>query len=151
MSVAAIAATIRSAFNPKLLKPSIRVDDFSALKRKGITGIVIDRDNCLTLPRQDYVIEEIQSSWDDCKSVFGNRCVILSNSAGTSKDPGLIQANVVSRNTGVDVLEHSDPKPSSRLKAPLEARFGALNNVAFIGDRLLTDVYMANNFGGVSI
>ena len=78
----------------------IRSIDFSALKRKGVTGVVIDRDNCLTLPRQDHVVTELQSSWDECKQVFGShRCVILSNSAGTSKDPGLIQVGEAYRNT----------------------------------------------------
>ena len=28
---------------------------------------------------------------------------------------------------------------------------GDLNNVAFVGDRLLTDVFMGNAFGGVTI
>ncbi|TIB42326.1 hypothetical protein E3P86_00447 [Wallemia ichthyophaga] len=130
----------------------IRSIDFSALKRKGITGIVIDRDNCLTLPRQDYVVSELQNSWIECKEAFGSDgCVILSNSAGTGKDPGLIQAKVLSRNTGVHVVEHNHPKPSSKLRAPLENKFGDLKNVAFVGDRLLTDVYMGNSFGGVSI
>ncbi|TIA87148.1 hypothetical protein E3P99_03353 [Wallemia hederae] len=130
----------------------IRSIDLSALKRKGVTGIVIDRDNCLTLPRQDHVVTELQSSWDECKQVFGShRCVILSNSAGTSKDPGLIQAQVLSRNTGVEVIQHTDPKPSYKLKTPLESNLGDLKNVAFVGDRLLTDVYMGNAFGGVTI
>ena len=68
--------------------------DFYALKRNGVNGIIIDRDNCLCYPNDVKVLPHLLDSWNECLDTFGNKnCFILSNSAGTPNDPPQIQVS----------------------------------------------------------
>ncbi|KIR43361.1 hypothetical protein I307_03557 [Cryptococcus deuterogattii 99/473] len=108
---------LAALFKPALLRPHLRVPsianvDFKALKKEGFNAVVIDKDNCLTLPHKDDIYPPYQKAWTDLLSTFGpGRVLVVSNSAGTTKDPGSIAAEAVSLSLRAPVLLHPTPKP----------------------------------------
>ncbi|ODN84152.1 hypothetical protein L202_00157 [Cryptococcus amylolentus CBS 6039] len=111
---------LTALFRPTLLRPHLRVPsianvDFQALKREGYNAVVIDKDNCLaslTLPNKDYIWQPYETAWKDLLATFDRgRVLVVSNSAGTSKDPGGIAAEAVSLHLRAPVLLHATPKP----------------------------------------
>lgn len=73
---------------------------------------MIDKDNCLTLPHKDDIYPPYQKAWTDLLSTFRpGRVLVVSNSAGTTKDPGGIAAEAVSLSLRAPVLLHHIPKP----------------------------------------
>ncbi|WWD17932.1 hypothetical protein CI109_102377 [Kwoniella shandongensis] len=108
---------LTSLFRPGLLRPHLRVPsiayvDFRALRKEGYNGIIIDKDNCLTIPNRDEVYPPYQTAWNDLLESFRpGRVLVVSNSAGTNKDPGGIAAESVSLSLRAPVLIHTQPKP----------------------------------------
>jgi len=97
---------------PKIIVKDIRQLDLKKLSSRGVTGVVIDKDNCLTKPLRDAVVPELLEAWPALIKHFGKKNVlIVSNSAGTRNDAGLLQAESVSRHLGVPVLLHAVKKP----------------------------------------
>jgi phosphatidylglycerophosphatase GEP4 len=77
----------------------------------------------------------------------------VSNTAGTTSDPGLKQAAVLEANTGVKVLEHPTKKPGCKdevmayFRAHPDSGVTRPDQIAIVGDRLSTDIMMANMMG----
>jgi len=88
----------------------------------------------------------------------GKRLLIVSNSAGAlSKDPSRKGLSLVEKSTGVPVLAHATMKPGCGseimeyfLKHP-ETGVTRPDQIAVVGDRLTTDVMMANLMGSYSV
>lgn len=75
--------------------------------------------------------------------------MIVSNSAGTNDDKDYAQAKKLENDTGVTVLRHPTKKPGchEEIKAYFE-KFGISNKeIIVVGDRLFTDMLMANMMG----
>ncbi|WVF70563.1 hypothetical protein IAT40_005354 [Kwoniella sp. CBS 6097] len=108
---------LTSLVRPKLLRPDLKVPsianiNFRALRREGYNAVVIDKDNCLTLPNKDDIYPPYQTAWNDLLETFRpGRVLVVSNSAGTKKDPGGIAAESVSLSLRAPVLLHNQPKP----------------------------------------
>ncbi|WVR05858.1 hypothetical protein IAU60_002884 [Kwoniella sp. DSM 27419] len=108
---------LTSVVRPGLLRPHLRVPsianiDFRALRSEGYNAVVIDKDNCLTLPNKDDIYQPYQIAWNDMLETFQpGRVLVVSNSAGTKKDPGGIAAEAVSLSLRAPVLLHAQPKP----------------------------------------
>lgn len=88
------------------------------------------------------------------KAYPGRRLLIVSNTAGASSwDRELKQAAEVERSTGVVVLPHAVKKPGcgSEIMAYFrqhpETGVTDASHVAVVGDRLMTDVMLANMMG----
>ena len=78
----------------------------------------------------------------------------MSNSSGLqSKDPDGSRAKQLEQSTGLPVLRHARPKPACRPE--ILAHFGDQvkhpGEILVIGDRLFTDVVMANRMGARSL
>lgn len=54
----------------------------------GIRGLIYDKDNTLTAPYVDEVHPVVAQAFQASKDVFGDRILVLSNSAGTADDEG---------------------------------------------------------------
>ncbi|KAG8877542.1 hypothetical protein FRB98_006662 [Tulasnella sp. 332] len=176
VNVSGTLNAFRALVQPRLIVPSLTVKtiggiNFRALKDAGYVGAVFDKDNCLTVPYEDRLAPEIKDAWAECKEVFGRENVLLvSNSAGTRNDAGLIAAESVSVHLGVPILAHTTKKPgciepimryfaSQRaLASPLPSatthaaslfprRRTPTEKIIVVGDRLFTDVLMANRMG----
>ncbi|KAI0359267.1 HAD-superfamily phosphatase [Trametes cingulata] len=142
--------------NPRLVVPSIVVKDirqldFPALYKAGYRGAVFDKDNCLTIPHEDRLVPELAEAWQECRETFGpGNVLIVSNTAGSHLDAGEIEAESVSHHLSVPVLRHSSLKPSYACIKSIRAYFASLprpirdEELVVVGDRLLTDVVMAN-------
>ncbi|KAJ2763519.1 hypothetical protein IWQ56_001931 [Coemansia nantahalensis] len=154
-------AAIRSAWavvrRPALLAPHAAVADireipFERLRRAGIRHIVFDKDNCLTAPYVDSIHPPFADAWQRCRAAFpGDGVLIVSNSAGTGDDAGGRAADAVERALGVPVLRHREKKP--RCGREILARLAAADpaEIAVVGDRLATDVALANLNGMAAI
>ena len=87
----------------------------------------------------------------------GPRVLIVSNSAGTRDDPHGKEAKILEHATGVKVFNHSTKKPGcgldvfSYFQSIPNIRVDHPSHIAVIGDRLFTDVIMANKMGAWSI
>ena len=83
--------------------------------------------------------------------------MIVSNSAGTRSDPEGKEAALLEEATRVEVFRHSTKKPGcgldvlKHLQKMAKIRVKHPGQVAVVGDRLLTDVVMANMMGSWSI
>ncbi|GAA6008283.1 hypothetical protein JCM10207_000069 [Rhodosporidiobolus poonsookiae] len=126
---ASLGALVRpSSLQPRLSIPSIAQLDWHRLRHDaGITGVVIDKDNCIAKPSEDVLApdQQLRDSWDTLLRTFGpDNVLVVSNSAGTlAKDPLLLQAESVSRNLRVPVLVHKSPKPGPACVKQVAAHF----------------------------
>jgi phosphatidylglycerophosphatase GEP4 len=88
----------------------------------------------------------------------GRKLLIVSNTSGASSiDPSGKLASEVEKSTGVVVLPHSTKKPGcgheimEYFKKYPETGVTRPDQVAIVGDRLTTDVMMANLMGSYSV
>lgn len=159
---------LRLLFNPSLCLPHHTVATFDQLpiplstafaarddeKKPDIRAVILDKDNCFAIPYRNNVHEPYQAKFDELRAAYpGSRLLIVSNSAGTASDPDFAEADVLERNTGVRVLRHSTKKPGcyaeimAHLRDAPDSGVTSASQVAVVGDRLFTDVMMANMMG----
>uniref|UniRef100_A0A8H7KBX3 Phosphatidylglycerophosphatase GEP4, mitochondrial n=1 Tax=Bionectria ochroleuca TaxID=29856 RepID=A0A8H7KBX3_BIOOC len=154
---------VRILFKPSICLPHHTVSNFNdlpipldkALQREGraatdIRAVVLDKDDCFAYPNQNEdKFEALQSAYP------GRRLLIVSNTAGAqSWDPKLKLAVEVEKNTGVSVLSHSVKKPGcgreimEYFEQHPETGVTHPSQIAVVGDRLTTDMMLANMMGG---
>jgi len=159
---------LRLLYNPALCLPHHTVSSFNDLpiplsrafangestEKVDIRAVVLDKDNCFAVPDTDHVYPAYQKHFESLRAAYpGARLLIVSNSAGTSSDPGGKEADVLERNTGVRVLRHSTKKPGcgsqvlDYFRMNPEAKVTSASQIAVVGDRLFTDVMLANMMG----
>ncbi|KAJ2400216.1 hypothetical protein GGI23_002174 [Coemansia sp. RSA 2559] len=145
---------------PHMAVPDIRSIPYELLRDRGIKYVVFDKDNCLTAPYVDQIHPEFIDAWRRCRAVFpGPRVLIVSNSAGTPDDTGDEAAKKVEAALGVPVLRHRTKKPGcgsevlDGLCGLARVPVGSIgpDQVAVVGDRLATDVLLANKTGMLSV
>lgn len=101
-----------------------------------------------------YPLSPLQDKFQELRRAYpGSKLLIVSNTAGTDSDPNQVQAALLEKNTGVKVLQHSTKKPGCKAEvlAYFEQRpetgVTSPSQIAVVGDRLFTDVMMANLMG----
>ncbi|KAJ2698461.1 hypothetical protein H4R19_005595, partial [Coemansia spiralis] len=154
-------AAVRSAWalvrRPALLEPRLTVADiraipFEQLRRAGIRHIVFDKDNCLTAPYVDAIHPPFARAWRECRAAFpGDGVLIVSNSAGTADDRGARAAAAVEQALGAPVLRHREKKPRCGPEILARLAPAAPSEIAVVGDRLATDIALANLNGMLAI
>ena len=83
--------------------------------------------------------------------------MIVSNSAGTNDDHHGKEAEILEKATGVEVFRHATKKPGCAIDVLNYLRSGNVpgltrpDEVVVVGDRIFTDVIMANMMGAWSI
>lgn len=172
MNVSGTLNAFRLLFSPTLCLPHCKVSTFDQLpvplsqafrgrngeSKPDIRAVILDKDNCFAIPKENDVYPPYNQKFAELRKAYpGSRLLIVSNTAGTSSDPGLKEAEIVERNTGVKVLPHSTKKPGcheevmSYLRTAPDAGVTHAGQVAVVGDRLFTDVMMANMMGAHGI
>jgi len=104
-------------------------------------------------------VPELTGAWEECRQTFGEANVlIVSNSAGTPHfDAGGIQAESITHTLRTPVLFHKSLKPSYSCIQSIRNYFSSLpapitdSELVVIGDRVFTDVVMANRMKTMSI
>ncbi|ORX94375.1 HAD-superfamily phosphatase [Basidiobolus meristosporus CBS 931.73] len=143
---------------PKLIVPhsvvkDIRDINYLKLKEGGIKTIAFDKDNCLTAPYANQLHAPFKESWTECKRVFGENIVIVSNSAGTNDDAQYKKVcySYVLYMFRVKVLRREEKKPGGGGALLKYCQTTDPTTIAFVGDRLLTDVLFGNLNGMYTI
>ncbi|CAO3570380.1 unnamed protein product [Mortierella alpina] len=136
---------------PNLVVRDVRDINFEQLRKAGITAIAFDKDNCLTRPYGLEIYPPFKDAWQRCRETYKDRIVIVSNSAGTPDDRDDHQAKAIESSLQVHVLRHQEKKPSGGQE--LLKHFNGVDptEIAFVGDRALTDVVFGNNEGMLTI
>ncbi|CAG59919.1 uncharacterized protein GVI51_H04213 [Nakaseomyces glabratus] len=149
---------LRVIYNHSLCIPRLRIATFNQLPipiKPHIKVVVVDKDNCMALQDDDKVWHEYTAKWEELKRVYQDRVLIVSNSAGSSDDKGYLQAKTLEKNTGVPVLRHKLKKPGCRDEIIEYFKERGLiekpDEIAVIGDRLFTDILMANMMGSYGV
>ncbi len=114
----------------------------------------------LFFSRQDRRIcnshTRVQEHFEKLRKAYpGRKLLVVSNTSGaTSWDKNLAQAAAVEESTGVHVLPHAVKKPGcgpeimAYFRQHPETGVTDASQVAVVGDRLTTDMMLANMMGG---
>ncbi|KAL1304217.1 hypothetical protein AAFC00_000638 [Neodothiora populina] len=123
-------------------------------QKPDIRAIVLDKDNCFAVPKQNEIHKPYVEHFEQLKRAYpGSRLLIVSNSAGTLSDPSGAEADLLERATGVKVLRHNTKKPGchseimSYFRSQPDSGVTSPDQIAVVGDRLFTDVMLANTMG----
>ncbi|KAL9080396.1 MAG: hypothetical protein Q9157_000852 [Trypethelium eluteriae] len=123
-------------------------------KSVDIRAVVLDKDNCFAIPHENAVHEPYNDTFQRLRKAYtGSRLLIVSNTAGTPGTRNKAEASLLEHNTGVKVLHHNIKKPGcgheilQYFRDASDAQIIAPSQIAVVGDRLLTDVLMANTMG----
>ncbi|ODV87143.1 hypothetical protein CANARDRAFT_5699 [[Candida] arabinofermentans NRRL YB-2248] len=160
-NLSATVNIVRLLFKPELCLPHLNVPSFNqipipvviqSIPNDKIKAIVLDKDNCFAKDHDDKVWFEYEKQWESLKAAYPNaQLLIVSNSAGTNDDDQHKQAKILEERTGVCVLRHSTKKPGCHdeiMQYFIDNKICSKpNEVAMVGDRLFTDIFMANIMG----
>lgn len=168
MNISGTLNAFKLLLNPGLCLPHYKISTFNDIpvplsralkygeKEADIRAVILDKDNCFAIPHQDEIYAPYREKFQELRKAYpGSRLLIVSNTAGT--DGGHTKAEILEKNTGVQVLRHSTKKPGCGdeimkfLRAQKDADVTSPSQIAVIGDRLLTDVMMANMMGSYGI
>ncbi|KAK6203400.1 mitochondrial PGP phosphatase [Scheffersomyces amazonensis] len=157
-----ISATLnvsRLLYNPSLCIPHMTVKSFDQITIPfkipdhpdvQIRGVVLDKDNCFAKDHDDKVWPAYEETWELLKKSYPKEhLLIVSNSAGTNDDKDHVQAQKLENDTGVTVLRHATKKPGcfNEINDYFKQFNINSNEILIIGDRLFTDILMANMMG----
>ena len=121
----------------------ISVINWSVIKDHGFKAVCFDKDNVLTRPKQMHLHEPFKASLIQAASHF--HCAVLSNSV--FKGGRLF----VDEGIPMDCIPHRLPKPFCTKELLAHFKGIASSEMLFIGDRLFTDICMANRLSMFSI
>ncbi|MCJ1298678.1 hypothetical protein MMC08_001468 [Hypocenomyce scalaris] len=168
MNVSATLNIFRLVRDPSLCLPQATIPTFNQLpipvskafplsvkgKEPDIRAVVLDKDNCFARPKENAVYKPYDDKFEALRAAYpGSRLLIVSNSAGTGSDAGGREAHLLQSNTGVRVLRHSTKKPGCQaeildfFRNTPDTGVTRPDQIAIVGDRLFTDVMMANMMG----
>ncbi|KAJ1047693.1 Big1p [Saccharomyces cerevisiae] len=121
-----------------------------------IKAVVLDKDNCIAFPHDDKIWPDYLQHWETLRSKYSNKALlIVSNTAGSNSDKDYSQAKLLEDKTGIPVLRHSTKKPGCHNEIlDYFYRNKTITNpkeVAVVGDRLFTDILMANLMGSYGV
>ncbi|KAL8900993.1 MAG: hypothetical protein Q9192_000768 [Flavoplaca navasiana] len=169
MNVSATLNAFRLLRTPSLCLPHATISTFNDLPvplsnafgnvKADIRAVVLDKDNCFAVPKENVVHKPYMDKFNSLLTHYPPpHLLIVSNSAGTSSSDAFgTDASSLLSATGVPVLQHSTKKPGCGpqilqhfLTAP-GSRVTSADQIAVIGDRLFTDVMLANLMGSWSV
>ncbi|KAL6721590.1 hypothetical protein ACLMJK_000694 [Lecanora helva] len=172
MNVSATLNAVKLLVKPSLCLPHATIASFDKLPiaiseflstadhigKPDIRAIVLDKDNCFAKPKENAIYGPYTDHFLALQSAFPHlNLLIVSNSAGTGDDIGGKEAKLLEVATGVHVFRHSIKKPGcgsdvlNHLITNSSVGLSRPSQVAVVGDRLLTDVMMANLMGAWAV
>lgn len=163
----------RVLISPTLSLPQATISHFSqlpvpigtAIPRRAdgatvdIRAVVLDKDNCFAVPNTNEIDVSCRAKYAELRKAYpGNKLLIVSNSAGAMSTSGAEASAVALENaTKTAVLRHVVKKPGCGdeilrfFKDDPSTAITHAGQVAVIGDRVFTDVVLANMMGAHAI
>ncbi|KAF1735108.1 Phosphatidylglycerophosphatase GEP4, mitochondrial [Beauveria bassiana] len=168
LNLSASLNATRLLFKPSICLPHHTVSTFndlpipldSVLHARGlkanIRAVVLDKDDCFAYPDAKEVYGPYKNHFEKLRKAYpGRKLLVVSNTSGaTTWDKNLLQAAEVERSTGVHVLPHAVKKPGcgpeimAYFEKHPETGVTDPSQIAVVGDRLTTDMMLANMMGG---
>ncbi len=131
------------SFRPDIYAKSIFDIDYKSLKKRGIKCIIFDLDNTLApihMPVPDKDLKDLISDLE----LMNFKIIIMSNSNKNRVEPFKEKLNVDS--------SCNSRKPLKKKYIKIASVYGfKANEIACVGDQLLTDIFGANRMGFLSI
>jgi len=132
---------------------------FAGRPRIKIEAVVLDKDDCFAYPKSNSIHEPYKEHFQRLREAYpGRRLLIVSNTAGASSlDLHGRLGSSVEESTGVAVLFHKTKKPGcgpeimEYFRKYPESGVVRSDQIAIVGDRLTTDVMMANFMGSYAV
>ena len=117
LNLPGLLQSIKTLSRPQLLLPNLYVDsinhiDINQLKGLGVTCVVFDKDNTLSLTYTTEIHHSLQSKVNEFKLLFPDSIAILSNSAGSCDDTDFTEAKLVEAKLDIPVIRHISKKPN---------------------------------------
>ena len=136
-------------FNPNIFANKLSKIPFKSLQKNGISFLVFDKDNTLSLTNKDeFYSLEIKETINNCINIFGlNSIAILSNSIGKKNST---EKEMIFFDNTLPIIQYERKKPFNfqevhKYFSETNSNYKKLNSkICFIGDRLMTDIFMAN-------
>ncbi|GAM88920.1 hypothetical protein ANO11243_069540 [Dothideomycetidae sp. 11243] len=159
----------RLLLNPSLCLPHATISTFNDLpiplsrafpesEKADIKAVILDKDNCFAVPNANEVHAPYKAKFQQLREAYpGRKLLIVSNTSGTTSDQDGKEAYLLEDNTGVHVLRHDTKKPGCgseiqhHFQGFPELQVTSPSQIAVVGDRLFTDVMLANMMGARSI
>ncbi|KAJ4389219.1 hypothetical protein N0V93_006682 [Gnomoniopsis smithogilvyi] len=171
LNLSASLNIFRLISNPSLCLPHATVPTFkdlpipldSAFQKQGakvdIKAVILDKDDCFAVPETNEVYEHYQEQFKALREAYpGRRLLIVSNTAGAlSYDPKRSLASALEKATDVTVLSHKTKKPGcgpeimEYFRQYPETGVTSPSQIAVVGDRLSTDMMLANLMGSYGV
>ncbi len=136
-----------SLLNPNVIVTNVSYIDYKALSSLGVRYLVFDKDNTLSETYAfKYYKPGIQKAVYEAKTVFGMKNIaILSNSIKKEEFHWIFEQEPVS------LIGANSKKPFNFTEIQRHFNNAKAEEIAVIGDRLMTDTLLANLNGGISI
>jgi HAD superfamily phosphatase (TIGR01668 family) len=129
---------------PSLIIADITGIDLAALKASGIRGFIFDLDNTIMAPHTG-VLEERIESWLAILQAEGFKCLVLSN----NKEAEYCQ--VAEKVLNIPVISHAAKPRRAKFRQALDMLGLLPIEVAMVGDRPLTDIWVGQRMGAYTI
>ncbi|AQZ11829.1 GEP4 (YHR100C) [Zygosaccharomyces parabailii] len=159
MNISGTFNALRLLYNPRLCMPQLAVSTFNDIPipiSPNIKAVVLDKDNCFAFPHENQVWHAYTEKWAKLKKAYpGAALLVVSNTAGSSDDKEHKQAQSIEKELGVCVLRHDVKKPGCGQEIMDHFQKNKIvespEQVAIVGDRLFTDIMMANLMGSYGV
>ncbi|CAJ2507540.1 Uu.00g087260.m01.CDS01 [Anthostomella pinea] len=167
LNLSGFVNVFRLLARPSLCLPHATVSTFAELpsplskafegqgKKVNIKAVVLDKDDCFAYPETNEIYPAYTERFRQLQKEYpGHRLLIVSNTAGaTSYDRDGRLADELETATGVSVLAHRVKKPGCKgeimahFKSHPETGVTHPSEIVIVGDRLMTDMMLANTMG----
>ena len=127
---------------PDIYQKSIYSINYDMLTKRGIKCILFDLDNTLVPPNSKIPNKKLQELFDELKNKF--KIIIFSNSTNKRLKPFIEQLKI-------DGYSLVDKEFEIKIEDVMSKYSLNINEIAIVGDQLLTEIYLGNNVGITTI
>lgn len=132
-----------------LVKPSLIVEDITtidlqALKAAGVKGFIFDLDNTIMAPHSGALEDRIET-WLTILQADGFKCLVLSNNKKAE------YCQLAEKVLNIPVISHAAKPRRAKFRQALEILGLQATEVAMVGDRPLTDIWVGQRMGSYTI
>ena len=132
-----------------LVKPSLIIDDITridlaALKASGIRGFIFDLDNTIMAPHTGTLEDRI-GTWLAILEAEGFKCIVLSNNKKAD------YCQLAEKVLNIPVISHAAKPRRAKFREALQMIGLLATEVAMVGDRPLTDIWVGQRMGAYTI